>query len=107
MQQGSIAIVLACSFVANSKSYEPYNEFESNLLKIGKQLSLKHSHAFNDMFHSHFFKVKSGKSNHLSRKKRAFWGLDKFFNDAQKAKDHFGGLTDRIGHVFQDEEDQV
>ena len=77
-------------------------------------LSQEHSQQFINEYHGQFFKTvekrawkKKGKSRSKGRNKRAFWGLDKFFSDAVKAKDHFGGLKDRVGTYFGSDNSQV
>ena len=93
------------AYVATSTSYSvPAAQFENEFLKLGLKLSGKHSRAFTELLRKEFFHSEDKKKGReRGRAKRAFWGLDKFFTDAQKTKNHFGGLTDRIGDVFDDE----
>ena len=87
------------------------SSFETELFRLGVKLSRKHSIEFVDLYRNKFFHGKSkqkGKvKNHQNRQKRAFWGLDQFFTDAEKTKNHFGSLNNRIGNIFAEEEDQV
>ena len=92
--------------------------YESELLRAGLQLSQDHSQQFSELYRDQFFKTeerrvwkKKGKARTKNRTKprtkRAFWGLDKFFSDAIKAKNHFGGLKDRVGTYFGSDDTQV
>ena len=103
-------LVLASAIIATSyASYQHTdNTFQDQFIKIGKRLSRRHAAAFTDLFRGEFFQaLDKRKGKGRNRTKRAVWGLDKFFIDAQKTREHFGGLTDRIGDVFEDEEVQV
>ena len=86
------------------------DSFESELLRNGLKLSETHNAEFVKLYRGHFFKTVEkgkGKKKGKSRSKRAFWGLDKFFSDAVKTKDHFGGLKDRVGSLFGSDDSQV
>ena len=86
------------------------DSFESELLTNGLKLSETHNAEFIKLYHGHFFKKVEkgkGKKKGKSRSKRAFWGLDKFFSDAVKTKDHFGGLKNRVGSLFGSDDTQV
>ena len=96
--------LLACTNLAHTLATS--QQFEDELLKLGLRLSHRHAAAFDDLFRGEFFQAEDKrKGKRRNRTKRAFWGLDKFFIDAQKTKHHFGGLTDRVGDVFEDEEE--
>ena len=103
-------VLLTCAALPTSYSLSSSTDqqYESDLLRQGLALSSRHSKAFPQLFRGQFFKAgnkKKGKER--NRIRRAFWGLDKFFTDAQKTRNHFGGLSDRIGNVFEDEDEQV
>ena len=88
----------------------PEDSFQSELLRQGLKLSETHNAEFGKLYRGQFFKKVEegkGKKKGKSRSKRAFWGLDKFFTDAVKTRDHFGGLKDRVGSLFGSDDTQV
>ena len=101
----SIAL-LTCAALPHALSSSTDQQYESDLLRLWLALSSRHSKAFPQLFSGQFFKP-GNKKKGKERTKRAFWGLDKFFTDAQKTKNHFGGLSDRIGNVFEEDDEQV
>ena len=68
---------------------------EHNLLLKGLELS--------DIFITNHNKLLENISTKNLRQKRAYWGLDKMFNDAVKAKDHFGKLKQRFDQYMEDQ----
>ena len=86
--------------------------FEEELLQSGLALSEAHSEDFEKLFGGQFFvnhRPTKGKRkrNRNIQKRSVLWGLDRFYSDAIKAKNHFGGLTKKIGSIFGSDDSQV
>ena len=99
-----ISIPTFCFVIPSTGMLERSEDsFNKALLENGLRLSKDHSKHFSTVLRRQFFNYEESRKGFVKgkrRKKRALWGLDKFFTDAKKAKDHFGGLTDRIGGMF-------
>lgn len=79
-------------------------DFEERFLQAGLELSEKYSASFNNLLDR---KDKDFKR----RTKRAYWGFDRFFNDAVRAKNHLGPklgkLKDTIGSYIEEQSKKV
>ena len=77
-------ITIICIKYAALKQISESEIFLKNkLLEVGQQISDQHLHTFD----LHF----SG-----DRRKRDYWGFDRFLNDAVQANNHFGKLKKRV-----------
>ena len=108
------SVFLFCITTVITVRADARHTFESDLLSAGLSLSQQHSEEFARLYRGQFFGRegrragrKKGKARTKARAKRAFWGLDKFFSDAMKAKNHFGGLKDRVGGLLGSGDSQV
>ena len=75
-------------------------DFEVKLMEAGLEISERHSEIFDNLLER---KTKGIKR----RTKRAYWGFDRFFDDAIRAKNHFGKLKDTIGSYIEEQNKKV
>ena len=95
-------------FVLNFFSFTGFGnfdmDFEERLLQVGLEISEKHSAMFNNL-------LDRKHKNFKKRTKRAYWGFDRLFNDAVRAKNHLGPqlgkLKDTIGTYIEEQSKKV
>ena len=80
-------------------------DFEERFLQAGLKISEEYSAIFNNLLDRKQHK------NFKERTKRAYWGFDRFFNDAVRAKNHLGPqlgkLKDTIGSYIEEQSKKV
>ena len=74
-------------------------DFEVNFMEAGLEISKRHSEIFDNLLER--------KTKGKRRTKRAYWGFDRFFDDAIRAKNHFGKLKDTIGSYIEEQNKKV